>query len=103
VPQEQFLGIIGTYGVGGDRDPFWGEYYTELRFMSITLCMCMYVGAYAIASKAALCVEGEFLWILKDKIDRDFMKIYCELPDKTAMMKKMKVSNSDYCQVNIGL
>ena len=56
-PQEQFLGIIGT----GD--------------------------AYAVASKGPIAIEGAFLWRLKDKIDRTWMAIYNELPDKEAMMR----------------
>lgn len=46
VPQSVFLGIIGI-GIG-----------------------------YAVASKGGMGIEGEFLWDLKDKIDRDFMAKY---------------------------
>ena len=56
-PQEQFLGIVGT----GD--------------------------AYAVASKGPVAIEGAFLWKLKDKIDRTWMAIYNDLPDKESMMR----------------
>lgn len=58
-PQDLFLGIIGT----GDGN--------------------------AIATKGPLGVQGEFVWKLKDKIDRLWMTGYQELPDKEEMMKKM--------------
>ena len=62
VPQEQFLGIIGT----GDE--------------------------YAIASRGPLALEGEYLWTLKDNIDRVWMQGYQELPvmDMTKKRKKKK-------------
>jgi selenide,water dikinase len=59
IPQEQFLGLIST----GNE--------------------------YAIASKGPYGIEGEFLWKLKDKIDRQWMSIYQDLPDKEEMMKAM--------------
>ena len=57
-PQEQFLGLIGT----GD--------------------------AYAVASKGPIGIEGAFLWKLKDRIDRTWMALYNDLPDKERMMKQ---------------
>ena len=62
VPQEQFLGIIGT----GD--------------------------SYAIASRGPLALEGEYLWTLKDHIDRIWMHGYQEFPvmDMTKKRKKKK-------------
>lgn len=62
VPQEQFLGIIGT----GDN--------------------------YAIASRGPLALEGEYLWTLKDHIDRVWMRGYQELPvmDMTKKHKRKK-------------
>ena len=59
-PQDQFLGIIGTGG------------------------------AYAVASKGPLGIEGEFVWKLKDKIDRTWMAVYNDLPDKEQMMEEKK-------------
>jgi selenide,water dikinase len=59
IPQEQFLGLIST----GNE--------------------------YAIASKGPYGIEGEFLWKLKDKIDRQWMSLYQDLPDKEEMMKAM--------------
>lgn len=56
IPQEEFLGIIGT----GD--------------------------GCAIASKGALAVEGEEMWHLKDHIDRTWMSGYQDLPDLDKMM-----------------
>ncbi len=49
-PQTEFLGIIGT----GDGS--------------------------AIASKGGMALQGEYLWKLKDKIDRIWMSQYQELP-----------------------
>jgi len=57
IPQNEFLGIIGT-GNG-----------------------------YAIASKGAYCVEGEYIWKLKDKIDRKWMLQYQEFPDMNGSTK----------------
>ena len=34
-------------------------------------------------------MEGEYLWELKDKIDRTWMRGYQDLPDKEEMMKEM--------------
>lgn len=59
-PQEEFLGIIGT----GD--------------------------GHAIASKGKMGTQGDFLWTLKDKIDRTWMAGYQNLPDKEEMMLKME-------------
>ena len=59
-PQETFLGIIGT----GD--------------------------GHAIASKGASAMHGDFLWRLKDRIDRTWMAGYSTLlPDKEEMMAAM--------------
>lgn len=59
-PQESFLGIIGT------------------------------ADGSAIASKGPCGVEGEFIWKLKDKIDREWMSQYStKLPDKEQMMEEM--------------
>lgn len=55
IPQEEFLGIIGI----GDSQ--------------------------AIASKGGMALEGEFLWTLKDKIDRNFMAMYQQLPSMEEM------------------
>lgn len=60
IPQNEFLGIIGT-GNG-----------------------------YAIASKGAYCVEGEYIWKLKDKIDRKWMLQYQEFPDMNELSKDDK-------------
>ena len=64
VPQEEFLGIIGT----GD--------------------------AQAIASKGQMGTQGDFLWTLKDKIDRTWMAGYQELPDREEMMRKMALQQA---------
>ena len=56
VPQDQFLGIITT----GDR--------------------------YAVSSKGPLAVEGGHQWVLKDSIDREWMKGYQVLPDMSNMV-----------------
>ena len=59
-PQESFLGIIGT------------------------------ADGSAIASKGPCGVEGEFIWKLKDRIDREWMSQYStKLPDKEQMMEEM--------------
>lgn len=50
-PQSEFLGLIST----GDK--------------------------YAVASRGDHALEGEFLWKLKDDIDRTWMDGYCNLPD----------------------
>ena len=71
IPQDQFLGLIGTFGEGTIHQPNWG--------------------CYAVGSKGGLALEGAHLWHLKDKIDRDFMALFQILPDKEEMMKKMKV------------
>eukprot|EP00602_Paraphysomonas_sp_CaronLab_P002601 CAMPEP_0185020772 /NCGR_PEP_ID=MMETSP1103-20130426/3420_1 /TAXON_ID=36769 /ORGANISM="Paraphysomonas bandaiensis, Strain Caron Lab Isolate" /LENGTH=789 /DNA_ID=CAMNT_0027551885 /DNA_START=30 /DNA_END=2396 /DNA_ORIENTATION=- len=63
IPQEQFLGIIGT------GDP------------------------YAIASRGPLALEGEYLWTLKDHIDRTWMGNYTAL-------KKMDMSSKSSSETN---
>jgi selenide, water dikinase len=67
IPQEQFLGIIGT----GD--------------------------GYAIASRGPLALEGEYLWTLKDNIDQVWMSGYQELPvmDMTKKRKKKKTDDQE--------
>ena len=55
IPQDQFLGIIST-----------GE-------------------GYAVSSKGPIAIEGAHQWELKDNIDREWMRGYQELPDKSAM------------------
>lgn len=62
IPQEQFLGIIGT----GNR--------------------------YAIASKGGFGVEGEYLWKLKDRIDKTWIAGYQQLPSMEEMLKN-KLNN----------
>lgn len=42
----------------------------------------------AVASKGPLALEGEYLWKLKDRIDRQWMDGYQTLPDMEEMMKK---------------
>ena len=60
-PQAFFLGIIGT-GQG-----------------------------YAVASKGPCCIEGKFVWQLKDNIDKAWMAEYTtKLPDKEVMMVRMQ-------------
>ena len=44
---------------------------------------------HAIASKGPMGIEGSFLWDLKDKIDRDWMRGYSDFPDKEEMMRNM--------------
>ena len=65
-PQDQFLGIIGT----GDGN--------------------------AIASKGPLAVEGEYIWELKDSIDRKWMAMYTtDLPElATKMIESEYIDNS---------
>lgn len=47
-------------------------------------------GDSAIASKGNMCMHGEFLWRLKDRIDRTWMAGYSSnLPDKAEMMASM--------------
>ena len=58
IPQNQFLGIIGT-GNG-----------------------------YAVSSKGPLAVEGAHQWRLKDTIDREWMRGYQELPDMSSEVFK---------------
>ncbi len=60
IPQEEFLGIINT----GDH--------------------------YAIASKGGMCVEGDFIFALKDKIDVSWMAGYQTLPSMEEMAEKQK-------------
>ena len=60
IPQSQFLGIIGT----GD--------------------------GYGVASKGGMGIEGAYLWKLKDKIDRQWMKGYQEFPTMEEMLAKKK-------------
>ena len=65
-PQDQFLGIIGT----GDGN--------------------------AIASKGPLAVSGEYIWELKDSIDRKWMAMYTtDLPRLAAQMVELKNNNND--------
>ncbi|KAJ1435620.1 hypothetical protein B484DRAFT_445977 [Ochromonadaceae sp. CCMP2298] len=64
-PQVQFLGIIGT----GD--------------------------GYAVATKGDLGLEGAYLWTLKDKIDRDWMRGYQELPDMEQMRAKKEAEEAE--------
>lgn len=45
---------------------------------------------HAVSTKAGVCVEGEFIYELKDKIDRNWMKMYQELPNREEMMKQMQ-------------
>ena len=47
-----------------------------------------FIGTYAVGSKAGLAIEGEFLWTLKDRIDRNFMALFQDLPDMEEMMKR---------------
>jgi selenide,water dikinase len=65
IPQEEFLGIIGTGG------------------------------GYAVASKGPLGIEGKFLWKLKDKIDRIWMQGYSVLPDMDDMeaLKALRIEH----------
>lgn len=65
-PQTDFLGIIGT----GNEE--------------------------AVASKGPLGIEGAFVWRLKDRIDRLWMKMYQVLPDKEEMMREMKRKKKAY-------
>lgn len=55
IPQDQFLGIIST------------------------------ADGYAVSSKGPIAIEGSHQWELKDAIDREWMKGYQELPDKSSM------------------
>ena len=60
-PQESFLGILGT------------------------------ADGRAVASKGPCGIEGEFIWKLKDRIDREWMAQYTtNLPDKETMMAEME-------------
>jgi selenide,water dikinase len=58
IPQDEFLGLIGT----GNN--------------------------HAIASKGGIALEGEYLWKLKQKIDINWMKGYQELPTMEEMEEK---------------
>jgi selenide,water dikinase len=60
IPQDEFLGLIGT-GFG-----------------------------HAIGSKGGMALEGNYLWELKDKIDRAWMKGYQELPTMEEMERKQR-------------
>ena len=59
-PQKEFLGLITT----GDK--------------------------YSIASRGQHALEGEFLWRLKDEIDRKWMNMYQILPSMEEMMEDAK-------------
>jgi selenide,water dikinase len=72
IPQEYFLGIIGT---GND---------------------------YAIASKGPVGIEGSYLWKLKDKIDRVWMKGYQELPDMDKLMSNKSESSAIVANESVG-
>lgn len=66
VPQRDFLGLIGT----GDK--------------------------YAVASKGWwFSLEGQFLWNIKDYIDRTWMKKYTLLPDLEIMMAEMSFASNN--------
>ena len=60
VPQDEFLGLIGT-----------GDYH-------------------AIATKGGLALEGSHLWTLKDKIDRQWMRGYQQLPSMEEMQQRRR-------------
>lgn len=68
-PQTEFLGIIGTYGDGLSEN-----------------------SEYAVASKGPLALEGAYLWELKDRIDRNWMLGYQQLPSMSAMANANKES-----------
>lgn len=67
-PQKDFLGIIST----GDK--------------------------YAVASRGCHALEGEFLWRLKDEIDRNWMSMYQHLPSMEDMLDENQDS-VDYSKV----
>lgn len=64
-PQKDFLGLIST----GDK--------------------------YAVASRGQHALEGEFLWRLKDEIDRSWMDMYQTLPSMEEMMDQEDVNAPD--------
>ena len=70
VPQSEFLGLIGT-GCGS-----------------------------AVGSKGGVGVEGEFLWTLKESIDRTWMAGYSDLPSMEEMEQRASSNNSSSGQVS---
>ncbi len=79
-PQSEFLGIIGTYGQSDLDDKTNGYMDRELI-----------LERYAVASKGPLALEGEYLWKLKDKIDRQWIAGYIDLPDMMSMATDIKI------------
>jgi len=52
-------------------------------------------GGYAVASKGSwLKLEGQWVWRLKDWIDRKWMTMYSDLPDIEEMMKDMALNSA---------
>jgi hypothetical protein len=76
IPQDEFLGLIGT----GNN--------------------------HAIASKGGIALEGEYLWKLKQKIDINWMKAYQELPtmeemEETAAKRKKEQEQQPQQQATV--
>ena len=67
-PQKEFLGLIST----GNK--------------------------YAIASRGGQALEGDFLWRLKDEIDRNWMSMYQKLPSMEDMDEDMEDSTGATAQ-----
>ena len=73
------------------------DWIPQLLFLGII----MTGNEYAIASKGGYGIEGEFLWKLKDKIDRTFMQNFQILPDIELMMKERQLNQNKSNNENI--
>ncbi|MCJ8299082.1 MAG: selenide, water dikinase SelD, partial [Pseudomonadales bacterium] len=60
------------------------QHKPQLKFLSLLACG----GQRAIASRGVLCIAGNWVWRWKNKIDRQFMDKFNQLPDKPAMSVK---------------
>ena len=54
----------------------WVRFRVKVLLRAHTIYFCQYLIAY---HRGPMCVEGEFIWKLKDKIDRDWLGGYRDL------------------------